>query len=157
MFSDKVRRLRAENKLSQRAFAERIGVSPTTIVSYEKGGKVPAYEVLVNICREFGVSLDWLCDINADAEKPKETAADVARMVAKVMRMCNSYSIEEGDSDSAIIELSFISKELRSFLMEYSKMARLLKDKVIDQELFDLWYNKKIVDLEGVDISDMPF
>lgn len=157
MFSDKVRRLRAENKLSQRAFAERIGVSPTTIVSYEKGGKVPAYDVLVNICREFGVSLDWLCDINADAEKPKETAADVARMVVKLLSLCNGQTIEARTSDTVLVELPWLKRELHSFLLEYTKMYKLLKDNTIDQELFDLWYEKKIADLDGVAVSDYPF
>lgn len=64
MFADRIKAVRTSNKLTQREFAERVGISPTTLISYEKGGKVPSYDILVRIAKEFSISLDWLCDVS---------------------------------------------------------------------------------------------
>ena len=62
-FGQRVKLLRQENNLSQRDFAERIGVTASALSSYEKAQKNPSVNVAVNIAREFGVTLDWLCGL----------------------------------------------------------------------------------------------
>lgn len=61
-FSTKLKKLREQEGLTQKTFAEKIGVSAPTVVSYEQGKKTPSFETLNKIADTFHVSLDWLCD-----------------------------------------------------------------------------------------------
>ena len=46
--------------MTQREFADRIGVSRNTIAAYETDARVPIDAIIVSICREFNVNEDWL-------------------------------------------------------------------------------------------------
>lgn len=59
-FGEKLRQLRNENKLSQRALAQRIHVSYGTIQLYEKKNSVPSADIVARIARLFQVSADSL-------------------------------------------------------------------------------------------------
>lgn len=161
MFSERIKELREKHGLTQKQFAEAVQISPTTLVSYEVGGKYPSYAILVRISTQFNVSLDWLCDISGDAERPEDTAADVARMVVDLLNTCGDGTIRQREKNIEIV-IPGLSCELHSFLGEYSKMSALLRDNTIDAELFNLWYDKRISDLSNSPIngdgdSDLPF
>lgn len=56
-------RIKAARKaigLKQAELAERLGVKPNTITSYETGLRAPSDAIVLSICREFGVSETWL-------------------------------------------------------------------------------------------------
>lgn len=46
--------------LKQKEFAATIGVSRSYVGNIEQGITMPSLEVLINICRQYNVSLDWL-------------------------------------------------------------------------------------------------
>ncbi len=60
MIGERIREIRAENKLTQREFGERLSVSQDTVSLWEKGKSLPSAEYIVLICRKFGVSSDYL-------------------------------------------------------------------------------------------------
>ena len=60
MLNDRLRTLRMERKMSQKALAEEMHVSPPTITRYENGNMFPDYEKLYWLCRFFNVSADYL-------------------------------------------------------------------------------------------------
>lgn len=66
VFGERVRQLRTKLQLSQRDFAERIGVTASALSTYEKGQKNPSIGVAISIATEFSVSLDWLCGVGKD-------------------------------------------------------------------------------------------
>lgn len=57
---ERLRDLRRSLNLTQQEFAERIGIKRNTVANYESGRNVPTDSVLSLICREFGVSPEWL-------------------------------------------------------------------------------------------------
>ncbi len=57
---DRIKALRKELRLTQQAFAERIGVKQNAIAQYEMGRNTPLPSIIALICREFGVSEEWL-------------------------------------------------------------------------------------------------
>ena len=63
VFGQRVKQLRQELGLSQRDFAEKIGITASALSSYEKGLKNPSVNVAINIASIFSVSLDWLCGL----------------------------------------------------------------------------------------------
>lgn len=57
---DRIRKLRKHLDLTQREFAEKIGVKQNTVAQYEMGRNVPIDTVISLICREFSVREEWL-------------------------------------------------------------------------------------------------
>ena len=57
---DRIRKLRKALDLTQREFAERIGMKSNTIATYEMGRAVPSDPTINNICKEFGASERWV-------------------------------------------------------------------------------------------------
>lgn len=58
--NERIRKLRRTLDLTQREFAERIGIKQNTIATYEIGRSEPIDAVISLICREFHVSETWL-------------------------------------------------------------------------------------------------
>ena len=58
--NERIRKLRKNLDLTQREFAEKIGVKQNTVAQYEMGRNVPIDSVISLICREFNVNEEWL-------------------------------------------------------------------------------------------------
>ena len=58
--ADRFRALRSKVNLSQKDFAQSIGVSQSVIAEIERGSREPSRSVLVAIAEKYQVSLDWL-------------------------------------------------------------------------------------------------
>ena len=61
MFSEKIRKLRKERKMTQAAVGEQVGMSARGYQDLELGAK-PSYENLRSIADFYDVSVDWLMD-----------------------------------------------------------------------------------------------
>ncbi len=57
---ERIKSLRLALGLNQTAFGARLGVRQTTVAGWETGLRVPSDAVIISICREFGVSPEWL-------------------------------------------------------------------------------------------------
>lgn len=57
---DRIRKLRKHLDLTQREFADKIGVRQNTVAQYEIGRNEPVDSVFSLICREFNVNEEWL-------------------------------------------------------------------------------------------------
>ena len=60
MIGEKIRALRMQNGLSQEQLAEICGVSRQAISKWERGDSLPDTERLMQLCRSFHVSADFL-------------------------------------------------------------------------------------------------
>lgn len=58
--NERIRLLRKHFDLTQEKFAERIGLKQNTIALIESGKRNTSDQTVIAICREFGVSEDWL-------------------------------------------------------------------------------------------------
>ncbi|MDE7191331.1 MAG: helix-turn-helix domain-containing protein [Clostridia bacterium] len=59
-FKDRLREVLAENKISQRSLAKRLYLSQTIVNNYCTGKREPTLDVLISICKELDVSVDYL-------------------------------------------------------------------------------------------------
>ena len=56
----RIKKLRKALDLTQREFADRVGMKPNTIATYEIGRATPSDPTINNICKEFRVNEPWL-------------------------------------------------------------------------------------------------
>lgn len=56
----RIKSIRKALKLTQTEFGERIGLKGNTITGYENGLRTPSESVVLSICREFNVDINWL-------------------------------------------------------------------------------------------------
>ena len=60
LLGKKIKELRTKSKFTQIELAEKLGVTKSSVVSYENDSRQPSYEVLIKMARIFNVSIDSL-------------------------------------------------------------------------------------------------
>lgn len=73
---------RKELGLSQEGLGERLGVSRQTVYKWESDAALPEIEKLVNLSREFSVSIDWLL---GEGDEARELTPEQLRMVEEIV------------------------------------------------------------------------
>lgn len=58
--SERIKKIRKDNNLSQLEFGKLIGLSESAICNYENGKREVSEQSVLSICREFKVNRDWL-------------------------------------------------------------------------------------------------
>lgn len=110
-FGERIKELRMRYNLSQKDFASKLSLTPGNVGAWEKDLKKPSYEILIQIAKEFDVSLDWLCDCNSN--KDLRTWADIIKTIVMLDRSKLEYYIDIKE-DCAMIKFSkyYDSEEL---------------------------------------------
>ncbi len=88
-FGDKLRALRAEKNLTQNELAARLGVVGASVSSYEKSKQYPSIEILIQICKIFDVSADYLLGFSDDKEFNTSSLTDEQLQI--VLRLINEF------------------------------------------------------------------
>lgn len=57
---DRIKKIRKDAELTQKEFAERLGLKQNTVATYEMGRIGVSDAVIISICREFNINEDWL-------------------------------------------------------------------------------------------------
>ena len=97
IFQQRLRTARQRRGWTQAVLADRCTVPCSQVTHYETGGRAPAYHNLLKLASELGVSLDWLCGLEApDAHEPDDKlwAVEIRRVV-------------DGDTLDVLISLGF--------------------------------------------------
>lgn len=56
----RLKNLRLENKMTQDQLAQKLNIGRTTISGYEKGSIKPSHEILIELCKIFNCTTDYL-------------------------------------------------------------------------------------------------
>lgn len=73
---DRIRHLRTSANLTQSEFGRIFGVVKSTVSLYESGKSTPNDQIKMNICKHFGVTLDYLLGVSDDPTGTKKAPAD---------------------------------------------------------------------------------
>lgn len=63
-FNERLKAIRKECGLTQKEVYERLNISPNGYASYEQGRTEPSVETLVQLCKIFDVSADYLLGLS---------------------------------------------------------------------------------------------
>lgn len=116
---DRIRQIRKENKLTQKEFAERLGIKQNTVASYEMGRIGISDSVIISICREFGINEEWLKN-------------GIEPMLKEVPNKFSFYLGQiEGGNDEFIKDLIEVYMELDP---DSKKALRVLTEKMAEKK-----------------------
>lgn len=82
---ERIKYLRKTLDLTQQEFSDRIGVKRGAVANYEVGRNDPTDSVVALICREFGVSEQWLRYGTGEMFPPRTRAQEIADFAADLL------------------------------------------------------------------------
>ena len=88
--------------ITKTAFAEKINIGQSFVSKICSGAKIPSDRTIMDICREFGVSEQWLREGVGDMFPPRTRVQELADFAADLMH-------DEPDSFRALV-VSFLAK-----------------------------------------------
>lgn len=153
VFANRLKELRKEKNLTQKEFAEKIGVTSAALSAYENNLKNPSIAVAKRIGEEFNVSINWLCGLTdrKSANKIFDTYTDIIDIFFDIMNIggLNVYPTENYCEDysgykQTMWGISFTDSYLKEFLEDWKKMRGLYVSGTIDKEVYTLWTEKTI-------------
>ena len=106
---ERIKELRLMLHLTQQAFADRLGVKRPTISQYEIGRNDPVDSVVSLICREYGVSEEWLREGTGEMFVPQaqtvvDELAEKYRLSPPVKILVEKFILLPEDKQEAVIE-----------------------------------------------------
>lgn len=163
----RIKQLRLDFNLTQTEFAQKINITQAALSAYEKGDRTPSLEVLTAIANNFGISLDWLCGLTDQKNASNfKTYSDVFRTIIGLLAV---RTTSEGTDMKAKITHHLIhyhgngkttfdtdDPNFSNFFPNWIKMKKLLSDKTIDKELYELWLEKELAKYDRP-INGFPF
>ena len=120
---DRLKELRKALHLTQQKLADKLGVKQNTIAQYEMGRNEPSDAVIVSICREFGVSEDWLRNGNGDMFIPMTRDEEIASFIGGV----------QADVDDTF-KKRFISALAKLSTEEWKAIEHLMENMINERE-----------------------
>lgn len=161
---------------NQAWLARETGVKPQNISAYIRGISIPDLSTICRIADKLGVSIDWICGRNVEAEdsEKKKTFGDIAREILYMGNMSEVFfstgtrterkfvtfngdypEYEDIEVEYPVIE--FQSGVMCSFIKDWQKIRSLRNSNIIDEELYQLWVDKHISDLDKFYADEAPF
>lgn len=168
VFGKNLKQALQDKNMKQSELAAAIPTSEANISNYARGNAFPPIDVLSEMAKVLGVSLDWLCGVESKSEQDTcKTLGDIARVITCML----SWGTVEF-SDKTIVESQFVgdpyegghyetieetcpaivfkSGEIRKFISDLLTMQKLLGDKTIDSEFYFRWRNDRIKRLDSI-------
>jgi len=87
----RIKQLRQERGLSQRALAEQLGISQQSINKYENHNIEPEIAMLRQLADFFGVSIDYLVEHTDERLPPIPVSGDIAPLSMTELRLVLDY------------------------------------------------------------------
>lgn len=112
-FGEKIKELRQQYNLTQKEFAAKLSLTAANIGAWEKDLKKPSYDVLLQIAKEFNVSLDWLCGLSENVNIKINKWSDIINAFLALANSKLNFAVDV-EKDAAMIKFSkyYVSEDL---------------------------------------------
>ena len=161
----RLKELRKKLAVTQKVFANYIGVSAATLSSYETGAKQPSLSVLLVIAQKCQVSLDWLCGIiTRNINSEFNNYGDVIEKLVGIAFMfptqidCIRFD-EDGEgrylsNEKKSVQFCIDDNDLFGFFEEWKEIKPLFEKGTISKKFYESWLNEKIALYKNMSIKD---
>lgn len=158
VFSERLKQARIDAGMTQAELAKESGLSCASISAYEKGGKTPSVSIAAAIARVLRVSLDWLVGLDDNQTPQPSTMGDCARIMLDAISTWESQGlidrIEIGGNAQERLTLKLSDGLLLDFIQDWAKVHEIYAKKIINQEIYEAWVEKRIRELAKISLLD---
>lgn len=84
-FGERIKAVRKSSNLTQEAFAARLGIKQNSVAQIESDRRNASDQVVLSICREFGINETWLRTGAGEMTASKSRAQEMAELVRSLM------------------------------------------------------------------------
>jgi len=102
--SDNIKYLRVAKKMTQSELADRVGVTKSTISTYEVGTRLPSYDILIKLAQVFHVTTDNILGFSnkyvIDVSKLNGRQRNIVQEIVSLYSLTNKETNEMLASDS---------------------------------------------------------
>ena len=151
IFAQRMKQAREQKNMKQNELAKIVGVTPTTISSYEKSddegnGKKPTLENAQAIAKALGVSLDWISGASnsINASFADFTAKDFFNSLITVLMETSSVF-----DDSLQNGIVFNNPDIIRFAKKVSDLIKVYRAGSIPEDLFNVCIEKILDDFKN--------
>ena len=152
VFADRLRELRKSLNLTQKEFAEKIGITAAALSSYENNQINPSISVIKRISQEFKTSTDWLLGLSDKKELGNviETYGDAINAIISLINTDSRWDLGitwgmDSQNDTYQIGSIYTTDTIIiDFINKLCDMRKLFMNGTIDQYLYDLWLSDRI-------------
>ena len=111
MFSDRLKTLRVEHKLTQQALAQQLNVAQSAVANWESNNRMPDFVMMNKIADYFNVSVDWLIG-NSDCRNISNyNSTDIDNVYFRFAKEAQDEGIDPEDIKKAIEMIKFLKKK----------------------------------------------
>lgn len=89
--NNRFKELRRHLNMNQDSFGKRLGVTAPAISKIESGDRQPSEQVILSICREFGVNEVWLRTGEGEMMRAVSREEELASMMGKLLHCDPSF------------------------------------------------------------------
>ena len=162
IFGERIKRIRENKKLTQREFAQMVGVTAATVNSWEKSGKFPSVDMAAKIADTFGVSLDWLCG----RERPRKIT-NIGELMSTINEIVqafsqhphgqfalqmSSYTSKDGKMEYGG-RIDFVAPEYFIIFTDWCRLLELYNSGVVIESVYNAWIKDRCSILEKYDLE----
>lgn len=90
--NNRIKEIRKDNHLTQAQFAERIGLKQNSIAQIEIGKRTPSEQVIISICREFGIFREWL-ETGEGLKYKKAPASGIEKEIQDILGVEDPFAV----------------------------------------------------------------
>lgn len=161
VFADRLKEYRTKMGITQKDFAEKIGITAAALSAYENNVKNPSISVAKRIADTFGISIDWLCGLSSciNIDEQPTTYADLLRLIIKISNTEMEFDkwdvifVDPNNGNPAYGILRTDNRVISYFFDEWRKMYDLFNEHIIDEHLYTLWLNDKLKQYENYSLK----
>lgn len=101
--NNRIRSVRKKANLTQEAFGAKLGITKSSVSFLESGRNNPSEQTIKLICKEFGVSYQWL--VNGAGEMQSDASTEAQAIVDSIMTSDDEFA------KSVIVAFAKLGKE----------------------------------------------
>lgn len=149
IFSDRLKKIRIDNDMSQHELAKYLGITPSSLSYYENGLRIPPITILNKLTKLFNVSVDWLLGVEEIKSTKLETYADMLKLIIPLLDYPHIWRIEFKDNNMPFDNVVFNGLEtddhhILDFLNDYQQMLELTNKASVPKDLFKTWIDNRL-------------
>lgn len=153
---EKIKAARIKTGLSQKEMAKRLGLGTSAYSNYENSYSEPSVEIMENFCKEAGITLPELLELDISShERPEiRTFSDFLQDILDLRNIGLPLSVNFRSKEGSLFgDFSFENPQMATLATSLQKDLEMLQSGKLDEEEFETRANN-LLKMFNIPVSD---